>query len=104
MFDGEAVVVLGIGIGGEAIGTVAGKFCVVGDLLRGCAACDKMVRDGSRALFLSTLVFLLEDLGCPAVEAGTPGRGDVLVEMRDQERVPELVGDARARAFFCEHT
>src|SRR2546423_10719040 len=104
MFDGEAVVALGVGIGGKAVSAVACEFSIVGDLLGRCAACDKVVGDGSCSFFLATLVFLPQYLGCPAVEAGTPGRGEVLVKVRDQERVPELVGDARARAFFCEHT
>ena len=71
VFDGEAVVAFGVVIGGEGVGTGAREFCVVGDLRRGHAAFDEVVRERRCALFFAALIFLAQDFGGTAVETGT---------------------------------
>ena len=59
--------------------------------------------DGGRALLFAVAIGLAEDFGGAAVQASATGCGQRLVEMVDEQGVPEVVGDARARALFRQH-
>src|SRR5438046_1199937 len=83
VLDGEAVVVLGVVIGGEGVGAAAREFGIVGDLLGRCTTINEMVGDGGCAFFFPTSVFLAQDFGSTSMEADTPGCRDALIEVGD---------------------
>src|SRR5258708_15830921 len=62
-----------------------------------------MVGDGGSSLLLAALAGLAQDFGGAAMQAGTPASREAVVEVADQQGVPEVVGDARAAALFGEH-
>src|SRR5579871_4339570 len=102
--DGEAVVADGLGVGGEGVGAVSGEFGVMGDAWGVGSAFGEVVDDDGGSLFLATCIGLFEDVGGAAVQAGSAHSGKALVEMADQQGMPEVIGDARAAALFGEHS
>ncbi len=104
VLQGDAVVLLGGGIGREAIGAVSGEFGEIGDLRGRAASTDQVARDLSGPLGLAPGVVFLQDLRGPPVQAGTPGRRKMFVEIGLEQGMPEGEDHIGALTLFEQHT
>src|SRR5207248_6043141 len=74
------------------------------NLERLSTARDEVIDDNGGPFFFIPPVDFLQDLSGTAVEAGAPGSGELVVEVADKQRMPELVVDTSAGTFFGDNT
>src|SRR6266516_6329174 len=100
ILDHHAVVMAGLGIRREHVCMVGSKLGIVGDGCGFSASTNEMMRDSNGHLFLASLVGALEDSGGTQVQAGALDTHDIVVQVADEQGMPEMIGDARARALL----
>jgi len=53
-------------------------------------------------LRLASLVQMQESIGYPAVQLGAPGGREPLIEMADNQGMPEVLGNTNSRPLLCQ--
>src|SRR5437773_11685129 len=101
IFGGDTVITFGFGIGGEGIGMVTCQCGIANDLLWLGSPLHKVVGDGGGSLGFTIGIGFAEDSGCTSMKMSPFGGGEAIVEVTDQQWLPEMIADTRTPALFC---
>ena len=77
---------------------------MVGTDLAGVRATAHEVMRDSRGHFLfPATIHVTQHTRRPLMQASTPDSGNAVVEMADQQWMPEMIGDVNTGAFLCQY-
>src|SRR5437879_4710741 len=82
---------------------LGGKLRVVDNPFRGSPCGDQMAHNGRGSLVFMPLIHLLQDVGGPLVQAGATSGGDMIIQMVDQQGMPEVIDSTYAYTLLAQY-